>query len=424
MEKPFALKNFLLTNFSPKQIFLKNTFWLFLAQIVSRVLKFILVVIAARILGPQQYGAFNYVLSIIGFFFIFADFGINTLTIRDYQQKKADKKYLNAALFFKIILTVGSLIIAFIGLFVFESLEFRKIALFLILFSFLTQIREYFLSLNRALQKMENEFKAILIESIFNLILGVGLVIIYQNAVSLSIGYFLAILISVIFTVIITLKNFKDLKPEYDKEFLIYFLKNGTPLLLFGLLSFVFFSTDQFLLGYLKGVENVGYWTIITKIISIVELFPSLIMTALFPYLASQANNLEKSKEIFKKVLSFLIISAIIISILGVLLSPLIPIIFGKDYSPSVEFFRIFIWIIVFLFPTTFLDSFLVARNKIWQDFYFTIIAASLNLILNIILIPKLGIWGVVYSGLIAQFINFSLTFYLGYKSLKIKNSH
>ena len=76
MEKPFSFKNFLLTNFSPKQIFLKNTFWLFLAQIISRILKFVLIVIAARILGPQEYGSFNYVLSIVGFFFIFADFGI------------------------------------------------------------------------------------------------------------------------------------------------------------------------------------------------------------------------------------------------------------------------------------------------------------------------------------------------------------
>jgi O-antigen/teichoic acid export membrane protein len=46
-------KEVLFKNKSPRQIVLKNTFWLSLGQFFTRLFKFLLVVFAARILGPE-----------------------------------------------------------------------------------------------------------------------------------------------------------------------------------------------------------------------------------------------------------------------------------------------------------------------------------------------------------------------------------
>ncbi len=70
------LENLLFTNTSPKQTFIKNSFWLLLSQAFSRFFKLILVLVSARVLGPNGFGTFNYLLSIGTLFFLFADWGI------------------------------------------------------------------------------------------------------------------------------------------------------------------------------------------------------------------------------------------------------------------------------------------------------------------------------------------------------------
>jgi len=91
------LENLLFTNISPKQTFLKNSFWLLLAQIISRLFKLILVLVSARLLGPTGFGTFSYILSIVTFFFMFADWGVNTLLVRDFQQKEEKEQYVKVA---------------------------------------------------------------------------------------------------------------------------------------------------------------------------------------------------------------------------------------------------------------------------------------------------------------------------------------
>ena len=85
MEK---LKNFLFNNLSPKQTILKNTFWLYFSEIISKGFRLLVFIYIIRVLGPKNFGVFEYLLSFVGIFFLFADFGILTIFIRDYQQQQ------------------------------------------------------------------------------------------------------------------------------------------------------------------------------------------------------------------------------------------------------------------------------------------------------------------------------------------------
>ena len=64
--------DFLFKNINQKQIIAKNFFWLSFSQISGRVLKAILIILAARILGASEYGRFSLSLSILSLFFVFA----------------------------------------------------------------------------------------------------------------------------------------------------------------------------------------------------------------------------------------------------------------------------------------------------------------------------------------------------------------
>jgi len=182
---------------------------------------------------------------------------------------------------------------------------------------------------------------------------------------------------------------------------------------LFGLLSFIFFSTDQILLGKLKGTIDVGYYSIVTKIILLIGLIPGLIMTALFPHLSSKINNKEFMKKIFRKVGWGFLILGFSLAVFGAVSAPIIPLIVGLQYGPSVKLFQFFIWILIFISPTILFDSVLFAYNKQWLNFWFTGGCAILNLVLNLLLIPYYGMFGAAAASIIAQFLNFAISWHL-----------
>jgi len=70
----------------------QNTFWLYLAEIFSKIFHLILFFLIARVLGKEIFGVFNYVLALVSFYFLFSDFGVSQILIRDYNKKENKKK--------------------------------------------------------------------------------------------------------------------------------------------------------------------------------------------------------------------------------------------------------------------------------------------------------------------------------------------
>ena len=414
------IKEVLFANKSPKQIVLKNTFWLVLAQIFTRLFKFLLVVFSARILGPEDWGSFQYVLSIASFFFIFSDFGIGYLVIRDYQQKEDFKERVNTGSLIREILALLSLFIALLASLIFENINFRKTFIVLSLFLFLGNLRDYLLNFFQALQRMERQFLLVFIESFLTLIFGIIFLLTLKNITSLALAYFLGVVFSFVAGIALAKNLISYLRPKFNFQFFEYYLKNGLPLALFGMLGFIFFTTDQIILGKLKGVEAVGYYSIVNRIISILLTFSFLFLTALFPQLALNVEDKERLKKIFKKSIPFIVSINFLFFILVLIFADFLPLIFGDKYMPSIQPLKL-LSLILFLLPLTNLfDNFLFSINKQWQDFLITLFCAGLNITLNFIFIPQYSIFGAIYATLISQFINLILTSFLSYRYFKI----
>ncbi len=275
------LKALLLENLSPKQTVLKNSFWIGLTQFFSRLLKLVLVIFSARILGPQGFGTFNYVLAIVSLYFLFSDWGINTLIIRDYQQKQAEISHrIRAALWLKAGLLLASFFVSLLGVFIFESEVFRQVAVILCFFLILEQTKEFLNNLFRAQQKMEREFLVNLGEILVTVVAGVLLLLIQRNVVSLSLAYTLGALSGCLLAGYLLKDYLPKLRPVFDKKLLRYFLINGMPLALFGLLGYIFFSSDQVVLGYFRGTESVGFYSVATRAVFVVNTLSGVVMGA------------------------------------------------------------------------------------------------------------------------------------------------
>ena len=409
-----SLQTLFFENLSPKQTVFKNSFWLFLGQGIGKLFKFFVVMTAARILGPADFGAFNYLFSIVSLFFIFSDWGVGALIIRDYQKDSVNReKYIRSAAGLKIILVGVSFLAVLLGLLFFQSPIFKTNLILLAVFLVVSNLRDFVVYLFRAFQKMEKEFWLVLAENLSLLMVGVSLLLIYKNIISLSLAYIGSMVISAVLALILFKNYFFYLKPEWRGSHLKNLLINGAPIMFFGLLSFIFFATDQIILGKLRGTTEVGYYSIATKIILLINTVSGLLMTAVFPYLASQVSNVQKVIKIFRKALLGLVLLSVLLAIIGAVSAPIIPLIVGPQYGPAVGLFRFFIWIIVFMFPIALFDYILFVYNKQWLNFWFTAACAVINVILNFILIPRYGMFGAAAASVMVQFLNFAISWYL-----------
>lgn len=415
------LKKFLLENLSPKQIVLKNTLWLYLSEFSSKGIRAIVFFLVGRALGPYNFGIFEYFISFVGMIFLFADFGVSAIFIRDYQQKENKIEYIKNAFTLKILLPLIFGLLSLIAYFFSKKLVPFDVYFLIASFITLQNIESFFEAYFIAIQKAERRF-------IFNIISSISLVILIlvgfslsKSILTVSLAYLFSIIIGLIVGYFLFTNEIK-VKISLDFSLVKYYLSNGFPLALFGLLGYIFFSTDKLILSYLKPIESVGFYSAAARLVNSLFLFSYLFNTALFPQWAKMVISYDKKrlKHFFKLILVSLIGLAFLISIIATLSAPfLIPLIFGNKFLNSISLFQVMVWIIIFVFPTGFLDLFLISYNRQWLDFFITLIPAILNIILNFILIPIYGTFGAIYSSLMAQCLNFLLTFFISLNILK-----
>src|SRR3989344_6172852 len=154
-----GILDWLFKNQSSGQTIAKNAVWLFSGQMIGRLLRAVVVIYAARVLGAASWGAFSYALGIAAFLTIFSDIGINALITKQTARDPALKdQYISTAFFTKLGL-VSIFVLAVAAFFPYltkieEAAAIMPILIFVFIFDTLRDLGSAF---SRALEKMEVE---------------------------------------------------------------------------------------------------------------------------------------------------------------------------------------------------------------------------------------------------------------------------
>ncbi|MFA7365051.1 MAG: polysaccharide biosynthesis C-terminal domain-containing protein [Patescibacteria group bacterium] len=94
---------------------------------------------------------------------------------------------------------------------------------------------------------------------------------------------------------------------------------------------------------------------------------------------------------------------AVLISIVVTLLAePLILRLFGEQYIAAIPVLAIYVWSTVGVFVGVVVGKYLLAEDYIKTYFFITLFGAILNIALNIILIPRMGISGAAIATVVS----------------------
>ncbi len=404
----FILK-FLFKNGTVRQTIFKNTFWLFFGQMAGRLLRAVIVIYAARILGASSWGAFSYALGIAAFLTIFSDIGINALITKEASRNPELKnRYIATAFWTKLTLLaaiIAGVAVAFPYLTnIPEAAAIMPILIFVFAFD---TLRDLGSAISRAMEKMEIESLIGVFTNFAIVALGIIFLIFEPTSQSLAYAYAIGSGAGLLAIWFVLRQQFGNIFANFDRRLVKDILATAWPFGLMGLMGAINLNIDIIMVGWLGSAAEVGYYSAAQKPILLLYIIPSLLASSIFPVMARMAKTFPGAvAALLEKAIAGVILFAIPVVLLGLLFAyPIINVLFGSEYLPAIEPFRILILTILVVYPSTLLGNAIFAFDAQKSFVIFVPIFALCNILFNALLIPIMGIAGAATATLISQII-------------------
>lgn len=399
-------------NIGIRQTVIKNTFWLALAEGISRFLELVLVVYIIRILGVVEYGKFSFALAFVFIFVAFSDFGLSDIVTREISSDKKVEKDYPAILSLKIVLSLATLIlILFSSFFITVDPSVRLIILVLGLYALINDFFFIFYAFLRARQKMEYEAGAKISRIIILVPIILFIILRAPSIKNISYGYLFASLLSLILILLFFYFKIQPLKLSFNRIIWRKFFRFSWPLGLAAIFGTVFISIDSVIMGYFGQITQTGYYNASRKIIGAIVLPSTFVFMSFYPLLSKLfKESKEKLQKVWNYYMELMIVLAVPTVVGGFILAPkIINFIFGSNFGPSILAFQILIFVagINFLYSSYILILIISGQQK--KYFWINLAGAIINVILNFILIPLYSLYGASVSEVITYIILFIL---------------
>ncbi len=366
-------------------------------------------VYVARYLGPERFGVLSYAMSVVVLFSALSSLGLNGILVRELVNfpKKRDE-FLGTAFILKLAGSGLVLILLSITLYFMGDDRQSNLMIFIIAFGLIFQpfnvIRFYFEANVLAKFIAVSQITSLVVVSVAKLVfIWLGLPLIYFALVVLIESLILAIGLSVVY--------FKQKLNIFNWQFSFKvatgLLKDSWPLILSAIAISIYLRIDQVMIKHMLNDEAVGQYAAAVKLSEAWYFIPVVICGSLFPAIL---NAKTQSKELYYARLQKLYVLMVWISlpialVMTFMAGNIVLLLYGTQFSKAGPVLAIHIWAGVFVFLGVASSQYLIAENYTRISFFRTFIGAIVNVIFNIILIPKYGINGAAVATVISYFV-------------------
>jgi O-antigen/teichoic acid export membrane protein len=179
-----------------------------------------------------------------------------------------------------------------------------------------------------------------------------------------------------------------------------------TSIMGFAWMSNLAFNTiDMLMLGVLSNPEQVGLYSAAYRILNQVLMAYYMLTGTLYPQLARQ-NAAERRRMLQPKIFLLLIaVGSALAVLLAVLRRPLLDLLFGRAFLVAAPLLLLLVCAIPLDFLTSYLSNAYIAWNMERSVLASAIVAAGINVILNVATIPRYGALAAAVNTLISYFI-------------------
>lgn len=402
----------------------KNFFIASLSRLITALTGLAIIGFLTRYLGQAGYGAYETILSYLFIFTVLADFGLHIIHVREISREPGKERFISGSIFtlrlFSLVLVI--ILALLIGAFLPYSKEIKDgilIASIFVLFSSLSQI------LAGIFQKYQT-FYLVSFSDVLTKFVQLGLVFYAVKAGLglLSFIWILSLTAGLQFVIIFFLsRRFVSFGLVFDFSYAARILKASLPVALSILFTAIYIRTDALMLSLMKPVSDVGIYRLAAKLLEVVVFFPALLVELTMPSFSRLAFKKDGAFDaVFKRTFNVLFLLAIPV-VLGLIIfaSPIVLILGGEEFAASALPLRILAVVIGMVFLNNLGGKALIALEFQKAGMWVYLSGAVLNVLLNLLVIPRYSYVGVSFTTLITETMVTIAMFSILYKKIGFK---
>ncbi|MEH1837393.1 MAG: flippase [Nostoc sp.] len=385
-----------------------NTGWLFADRILRMGASLVVGVWIARYLGVQQYGLFNYALAFVSLFSPIFTLGLDDVVVRHIVRQSSNKEeILGTTFWLKLLGGVASVLLAVGTMLFLGENETLKIWLVAILgmagvFRATDTIELWFQS------QVQSKYTVIAknIAFLLNSIIKIALIVTKAPLLAFAWVTLAEFVMSAIGLLIIyQVKGSSLWLWRWSFSVAKTLMKDSLPLIFSGFAILIFMKIDQVMLGQMIGNTEVGVYSAAVRVSEIWYFIPGAIVSSVAPtiYVAK-----EKSESLYYQRIGQLLSLMTCISFgialpMTFLSDNIIMMMFGSGYAEAGGILAVHIWTSLFVFMGLATSPWFIAEGLNHVSLGKTLFGAILNIILNLLLIPKYAGLGAAIATIISQ---------------------
>ena len=389
---------------------LENVGWLFFDKILRMGLGLLIGVWIARYLGPEQFGLLSFSIAFTWLFAAVSTLGLPEIVVRDLV-RKPDTKFETLGTTAALLLLGGVLTYCLILITIFWIRPDDLLAKILVAILGSTML---FKASEIAVYWFESQviskYTVWVQNGSFLIFAGIKVLLILNGTPLIAFAWATlgeALIAAVILSIMLGLNGLRPQQLCVSLTRAKILLKDSWPLLLSSIAVVVYMKVDQIMLGQMVGDEAVGIYSAAVRISEVWYFIPTTIVASVFPAILKARNS---SEEQYYKKLQHLFDLMLWLSIgialpMTFLSESVIKILFGETYLDASPILSIHTWASVFVFLGVASSKWFIAENKQILSFQRTIIGALINVLLNILFIPKFQAVGAATTTIISYAI-------------------
>ena len=413
--------------------FSKSVAWYGFGNLFIRSLSFILLPLYSNLISTEEFGNFALLMSAYAIGVVLYQFGMQGALNKFFiEEESEEKKKLIFSSIFNSIILIGIIFTAIfwftapqISIIIFDNTKYSYLLILIIITILVETLTFFILFLLKTKELARKAVTYSIIGGVINLLLNIILVYYYRLGVpGIILSQFIAS--TILLFLLINIIRY-DYIPKIDGAIFRIILRFSFPLLLANLLTAGVNVADRFILNHLMGREEVGIYSFSYRIAIVMNVFVASFSTAWNPHSLNLFYS-KDYKQAFGKTLTKLVaLSCVLLLVVSLFARHLFELniynisIFNPAYKAGVVIIPLVLIGYIFNGISSFYSVYPAISNKTYHFLFADLIAFGSNIILNFVLIPKIGILGAAFATAVSFLFGATYLFFISRDEIKIK---
>ncbi|KAA3632292.1 MAG: hypothetical protein DWP97_11240, partial [Calditrichaeota bacterium] len=395
---------------------------------LNRVVSFVLLPLYLSYLTPENYAVMDLLYFTLAFLSIVLEVGATTVIGRFYydsEDKNIQNEIVATAFYgFGLISTVVILITSFfsnqLSELIFKTAEHGN----LFELAFYGLALDLFINIAFSYYRVQHKSLSLLIISVLRLVGQLSLNILFIVYYDMGIkGILLSTLIingAMMLYIFPTMIRDVGFRFSYSKfKDMVLF---GLPLVPSNFMAYIVNVSDRFFLNSFAGLTQTGLYTLAYRFGVLIHELISSPFAQIWTPRRMEMFNKEGTDDVFKKIFTYFTFFMLFVGLgISVSIKHLLQIMADESYLSAYKIVPLLVLAQIIVSFHLHFNVSILFKKKTKYIMYINIISASINLILNYVLISRYGMWGAAWSTLISFLIKIILTYFAGNSLQKIQ---